>query len=215
MHRRLITRTAGADVAALLRGEGDEREMAERTMGVPGLQVRQLQQLTVRAEADGTDDAGTFDGYACVWDVKDSYGTTFRRGCFVEGGLDQSHYALLWMHSPWEPIGIFYATEDDHGLKIAGRWDDTQTAQDKRVMAKSGSAPGLSVGFVPLGTDPDDPSVFTVCRLVETSQITARMAAVPGAQLVGVRMDPDHLEVADRAARLAIARLQLTTVRSR
>lgn len=183
-----------------------EQELARAAMREPSLMVRSLVDLDVRA-AEGQD--GTFDGYACVWDVIDAYGTSFRPGSFTRGGLDQSLYALLWMHSPFEPIGGFYATEDDHGLKISGRWDETQIGQDARVRAKSGSAPGLSVGFVPLGTDPEDPSAFSVVRLVETSQITARMAAVPGAELVGVRSMPQADTV---SANAAAARLQLLRV---
>lgn len=198
-------------------GEQDERSLAREALGVPGLEVRHMLRLELRAD---TDDEGTFDGYACVWDVEDSYGTKFRRGCFVAGGLDGLAYALLWMHQPWEPGGIFYAAEDDHGLHITGRWDLTQLGGDMRVRAQSGSAPGLSVGFVPLGVDADDSSVFTVCKLVETSQITARMAAVPGAALVGVR---DATQVNDPVERLeasldagsALARLRLTPVHGR
>lgn len=188
-----------------------EAELAAREHGIPGMQVRQLQQLSVRAEGE----EGTFDGYACVWNVVDSYGTTFQRGCFEAGGLDQSMYALLWMHSPYEPIGVFLAQEDDHGLHIEGRWDSTTQGTDARTRARSGSAPGLSVGFVPIGTDPDDASAFTVCRLVETSQITARMAAVPGAELVGARSTIDAAAAAERDAlsAAAVARLRLLAVR--
>lgn len=208
----MLTRTQQPGLAAQgINEPADERAMAEQQLGVPGLQVRHVQQLQVRADAT---DEGTFDGYACVWDVVDSYGTTFAPGCFGRGGLDGLAYALLWMHQPWEPGGIFHATEDDHGLRIAGRWDATQLGQDLRARAHSGSAPGLSVGFVPLGTDPDDSSRFTVCRLVETSQITARMAAVPGAELVGVRKAQHEVAEADALSRLQVARLRLLTVDS-
>jgi hypothetical protein len=43
------------------------------------------------------------------------------------------------------------------------------------------------VGFVPIGVDPDDDTVFTSARLVETSQITRRMASVPGAGITKAR----------------------------
>lgn len=160
------------------------------TMTDPAVQHRVLTDadgapLSLRAAADG--DEGTFDGYACVWDVTDAYGTRFRRGTFVNGGLDGDPYALLWMHDPTKVLGLFYAAEDDHGLHITGRWDDTPEGQTARARARSGSAPGLSVGFVPVMVDPDDSDTFTSARLVETSQITARMAAVPGASLIGAR----------------------------
>ena len=194
--------------------------LADDTMLTRVLTDREGAPLHLRALADAEGD-GSFDGYACVWDVIDAYGTRFRRGCFSAGGLDTDPYALLWMHSPWEVLGIFYATEDDHGLHIVGRWDDTPEGQAARAKAKSGSAPGLSVGFVPVATNPDDDDEFVVARLVETSQITARMAAVPGATLVGVRgttgqpeqdAPPEAVTTDDAAAqaiRVATARLLL------
>jgi hypothetical protein len=56
--------------------------------------------------------------------------------------------------------------------------------------------------------DPDDESAFTQCRLVETSQITRRMASVPGAELDKVRMAGTAQERRTAAAR-AIALLDL------
>ena len=174
-------------------------------LGVDGMQVRSLQQLQLRA---GAQDDGTFEGYACVWDVVDSYGTTFRQGCFTEGGLDQGEYALLWMHDPTVVLGAFTAREDDHGLLIAGGWDDTTRGRDARVQARR-SAPGLSVGFVPIGVDPNDDSVFTSARLVETSQITLRMASVPGAAITKARKV--DAEQAQQQVDAALARLALAT----
>lgn len=169
------------------------------------LQTRALMDLDVRASGP---DAGTFKGYACVWDVRDTYGTLFQRGSFVEGGLDQAAYALLWMHSPAVPIGTFTATEDDHGLVIAGGWDDTTEGRDARTRAKS-SAPGLSVGFVPIGVDPEDDTVFTSCRLVETSQITLRMQSVPGAALTDARKVAAATAAVDLRAQADAARAMI------
>lgn len=198
MSQHLVTRSGSADVLerpGVLLGLGDTME------------TRNVQGLDLRAAADGD---GTFEGYACVWDVVDTYGTTFRRGSFLEGGLDQSEYALLWMHNPTDPVGIFTAKEDDHGLLIAGSWDDTTRGRDCRVQAKR-SAPGLSVGFVPIGVDPEDDSIFTSARLVETSQITLRMASVPGASITKARQQLDAAEAARRQTEvdLAMARLSL------
>ena len=110
--------------------------------GLPNLQTRALTdragaQLVLRADQA---DAGEFDGYACRWNVVDSYGTSFRQGCFVQGGLDADPYALLWMHDPWVVLGLFYAQEDELGLRIAGRWDDTDEGQPGRGRAEIGRA---------------------------------------------------------------------------
>ncbi|WP_330349267.1 HK97 family phage prohead protease [Streptomyces sp. NBC_00582] len=142
---------------------------------------------------------GTFDGVACQYGKKDSYGTTFHPGVFKRG-IDKGAYAYLWMHSPYSPIGTFRADEQPTLLHIAGAYDDTQDGRDKRAMARSGSARELSVGFVRTDLpdwkklaemgDEDRADVLEnirSARLVEVSQITARMAAVPGSKLKTVR----------------------------
>lgn len=145
------------------------------------------------------DQDGTFDGVACQYGKKDSYGTTFHPGVFKRG-IDKGAYAYLWMHSPFDPIGTFRADEQSSLLHIGGRYDDTAAGRDKRAMARSGSARELSVGFVRTDlppweklagmTDEDRADVLEnirSARLVEVSQITARMAAVPGSKLKVVR----------------------------
>ena len=147
----------------------------------------------------GEDEDGTFEGVACQYGKKDSYGTTFHPGVFRRG-IDKGSYAYLFMHSPFDPIGTFRADEQSNLLHIAGRYDDTQSGRDKRAMARSGSARELSVGFVRTDlpdwkklaemADEDRDDVLNnirSARLVEVSQITARMAAVPGSKLKTVR----------------------------
>lgn len=142
---------------------------------------------------------GTFDGVACQYGKKDSYGTTFHPGVFKRG-IDKGSYAYLWMHSPYTPIGTFKADEQANLLHIGGLYDDTVDGRDKRAMARSGSARELSVGFVRTDLPPwekiaqmndeeraDLMENIRSARLVEVSQITARMAAVPGSKLKVVR----------------------------
>ena len=167
------------------------------------------QGLSVRAAPD---DSGAFEGWACRYGVEDSYGTTFRTGCFDESlGGD---YPLLWMHDTWEPIGTFTAEGKSEGLWISGAYDPTDVGQRARVRAQSGSAPELSVGFVWYASDPDDEDLITGAKLVETSQITLRMAAVPGAAIEGVRelaaqQLHDGTDEGTRRARAAVAQLGL------
>jgi HK97 family phage prohead protease len=160
------------------------------------IEFRSLEDVEWRV-ADG--DSGTFAGYACRYGKKDSYGTTFHPGVFRKG-IDKQDYALLFMHSPYQPVGTFRAEERADHLWIEGRYDDTAAGQDALKMARSGSARELSVGFV--RTDlPDWKKLYEMeeearrdlldniksARLVEVSQITARMAAVPGSKLKTVR----------------------------
>lgn len=131
---------------------------------------------------------GTFEGLACRYGVKDSYGTTFEPGCFSAGSDLSVRYPFLAMHDPRVVLGTFTVEERDDGLWIKGEYDPDQTAQTYRMKAQSGSMPGLSVGFVRL-VDPEDPNweSITHARLVEVSQITLGMQSVPGSELTAVR----------------------------
>lgn len=137
--------------------------------------------------AGDADDEGTFEGYGSIFDVVDSYGTRMLPGCWGRGGLDEQPYALLWMHNPDVVLGTFTAREDDTGLLIRGQYDRTDVGQRARSQARSGSAPGLSVGFNVVQVREGDENALEVCTLVEVSQITARMASTPGAELAAVR----------------------------
>jgi HK97 family phage prohead protease len=160
------------------------------------IEFRSLEDIEWRVN-EGED--GTFAGYACRYNKRDSYGTTFHPGVFRKG-VDKRDYALLFMHSPYQPVGTFRAEERADHLWIEGRYDDTAAGRDARIMARSGSAPELSVGFVrtdlpewsklaEMGDDERKEALENIrsARLVEVSQITARMAAVPGSKLKTVR----------------------------
>lgn len=140
-----------------------------------------LTALDLRAEGD--DDEPHFRGWACRNEVRDAYGTTFTSGAWTAGGLNDEPFALCWMHDPWEPVGVFSAADRDEGLWIEGRWDQTRDGRDARTKAKTGSARELSVGFRSVIFDEDDPNRIIAAQLVEVSQITARMAAVPGSEI--------------------------------
>jgi HK97 family phage prohead protease len=171
-------------LAALTRG----RQVLHRTATLaPDLRTGASVPVTELRFGNGPDLDGTFEGYLSVHGVTDSYGTRMLPGCWRAGGLDDKPYALLWMHDPTQVVGTFTAKEDERGLLISGRFDATDEGQRARTRAQSGSAPGLSVGFVLEQTLADDPNGITVARLVEGSLITARMASTPGAQVTGVR----------------------------
>jgi HK97 family phage prohead protease len=159
------------------------------------IEFRSLEDIELRV---GEGEDGTFEGLACRYGVVDSYGTTFHPRAFRKGL--KGSYALLFMHSPMNPIGTFTAEERDDGLYIKGRYDDTTAGRDARTMARSGSASELSVGFVrtdlpswqklaEMGDEEREKVLANIkgARLVEVSQITARMAAVPGSKLKTVR----------------------------
>ena len=140
--------------------------------------------MAIRANSD----TNSFEGRACQFNVIDSYGTTFTPGCFTKGGLENTTYALLWMHNPNKPIGTFNAEERMDGLYIVGKWDESTEGQNARASAISGSAGELSVGFEWVDYESDTTSTeIKEARLVEVSQVTTRFAAVPGSKFVSAR----------------------------
>jgi phage head maturation protease len=174
-------------------------------------------------ELDLRDDVGEdephYRGWLCRNEVRDAYGTTFAAGCWAAGGLDGEPYALCFMHDPWMPVGAFSAEDRTEGLWIEGRWDETRDGRDARTKART-SAPGLSVGFRSVIFDEEDPDRIIAARLVEGSQITARMAAVPGAKFEEARRaptgtDPASLTVTRRSLAVARARLRTTALITR
>jgi hypothetical protein len=184
---------------------GDQQATTWRTVTLHDLDLRE----------DVPDGEPHFRGWLCRAAVRDAYGTTFQAGCWAAGGLDAEPYALCWMHDPWVPVGAFTAADRSDGLWIEGRWDATRDGRDARTKART-SAPGLSVGFRSVIFDEDDPELIIAAQLVEGSQITARMAAVPGAEFEEARANPTApqapggLPVARRALLVARSRLRTT-----
>jgi HK97 family phage prohead protease len=163
-----------------------------------------FQNLAVRSDQEG--DAPHFEGWACRHDTLDAYGTEFAPGSWSAGGLDGEAYALCWMHDPTTPVGVFRAQDQAEGLWIRGWWDDTADGRDARIKGQTGSAPELSVGFRQAIFDDDKPNRIVAVKLVEVSQITARMAAVPGSEFTSARS-----ATATGRRQVALSRLRLRT----
>ena len=174
--------------------------------------TRQVDLSTFEVRADPGENEPHFRGWACRTGVVDAYGTTFREGCWQAGGLDEEIYALCWFHDPRRPVGVFTASERPGGLWVEGSWDDTSEGRAARTRGlPGGSARQLSVGCRGIIYAEDAPNEILAAQLVEVSQITARMAAVPGA---GITSSRSGAVAATDPRRLARARLSLTTLRS-
>lgn len=66
---------------------------------------------------EGTD-YGVVEGYASVFNVKDSYGTFFDKGAFQKS-LAENNIKILWQHDWDQPIGrVIEAREDNYGLFV-------------------------------------------------------------------------------------------------
>jgi hypothetical protein len=95
----------------------------------------------------------TFDGYASVFGVRDTYGTTFVKGCF-DRTLKEWRAKGKWpdfclMHDWSTLIGAFEEMrEDDRGLYVRGRYVRSPFGDHGLALLAEGIATGLSVGFI-------------------------------------------------------------------
>jgi HK97 family phage prohead protease len=97
---------------------------------------------------------GTFEGYASVFGVRDSYDDVIEAGAYAitlaahrsAGTMP----AMLWQHDATTPIGVWTEMfEDSKGLFIRGRLAlDTVKGAEAYALMKMGALNGLSIGFV-------------------------------------------------------------------
>lgn len=129
--------------------------------------------------------AGTFEGYASVFNVVDRQRDIVLPGAFKETlkqhAANETMPKMLWQHQSAEPIGIWESMkEDKKGLFAEGRLlinDNVPTADKAHTLLKAGAVDGLSIGFrVPKGGETFDEEqnafILSEIDLVETSVVT-------------------------------------------
>jgi uncharacterized protein len=96
---------------------------------------------------------GYFTGYASVFGVVDSHNEQVAKGAFLRS-LSEWRYAgrspaMLWMHDPTQPIGVWLMLqEDSRGLLVEGRLAlGTQKGREAHELLKMGALTGLSIGY--------------------------------------------------------------------
>jgi hypothetical protein len=98
-------------------------------------------------EGDGVE-AGTFTGYASVFNVVDSYGDMVMPGAFKKTLKEKKVFPMCWSHDTREPIGVISGVEDDKGLAVTGKLNlDVQRAREIRSLMAQGAVKGLSIGY--------------------------------------------------------------------
>lgn len=110
--------------------------------------------LAVNAKGELMDD-NTIKGYLVAWNVVDSYGTIFLKGCCAKsiqerGPESNSKYkiTMLWQHDQRDPIGQFTVLkEDDYGLYFEARVDDVPNGLRAVKQIRSGTINQFSIGF--------------------------------------------------------------------
>lgn len=106
--------------------------------------------LVIKAMAED----GTFSGYGSVFNVEDSVGDIVVVGAFKKSLEEWSSKgrmpAMLWMHDPSQPIGVYTKmAEDSRGLYVEGRLlkGDVRLAGEAYALLKAGAIGGLSIGY--------------------------------------------------------------------
>jgi len=133
----------------------------------------------LRVKALGGD--GIFTGYASVFGELDQQNEIVRAGAFArtlsKWQRQNRTPALLWMHDPTQPIGIWQnVREDASGLLVEGRLAlRTQKGGEAYELLKLGALTGLSIGYRVVSAQVDakrKARILTDLDLFEISLVT-------------------------------------------
>jgi HK97 family phage prohead protease len=130
-----------------------------------------------------------FEGYAAVFNNKDSYDDVIEPGAFAKTIQESKRVKVLWQHDPWQPIGKPIAmSEDSKGLHVKAKVSNTQLGKDVVQLLKDGVIDELSIGYNTIKADWD--SINGVRRIKEVklwefSPVT--FAANEQANIIGVK----------------------------
>lgn len=98
-----------------------------------------------------TDEDGSFEGYASVFNNKDLGNDVIKQGAFAKSIYEKKpkQIKLLYQHKTDEPIGVIDALEEDkRGLKIKGRLAmGTQKGKEVYELMKMGALDSMSIGY--------------------------------------------------------------------
>lgn len=92
------------------------------------------------------------EGWASLFDVKDSQDDVLRRGAFLASlekwRAKERPIAMLFGHKPLKPIGVWDLIEErERGLWVEGRVLKTRMAKDIGQLIRARAVTGLSIGY--------------------------------------------------------------------
>lgn len=162
---------------------------------------------------EGETEAGTFTGYASVFDMVDSYGDAVQKGAFKKTLKEKKQFPLLWVHDNYlVPVGVITGEEDTKGLNVIGHLNlDIQLARDVRSAMKQGSVTGLSIGYNVVKELIDRESGIRQLKEINLWEISLCVfQACPGALVVDVKSTEPGGEGIDAPDGTAELRTELT-----
>jgi len=108
-------------------------------------------------ELKDIDEKGVVTAYVSIFDNIDSDGDKIVKGAFAKTisergpGAARPRIKHLWMHQPWEVIGVpLEMSEDDEGLMVRSKFGTDSYSQDKLQQHKDGLITEFSIGFEPI-----------------------------------------------------------------
>ncbi|MFA4994223.1 MAG: HK97 family phage prohead protease [Bdellovibrionales bacterium] len=165
---------------------------------------------------------GIFTGYASVFGECDLQNEIVAAGAFARTLAKWRRQgrtpALLWMHDPTQPIGIWQSVhEDANGLYVEGRLAvRTQKGAEAHELLKLGALTGLSIGYRVVSSKIDGKRkarILTDVDLFEISLVTFpanEAARVSDVKKGDSRGKPKHPATSEAAERLRQAARALT-----
>jgi len=98
-----------------------------------------------------SDEDGSFEGYASIFNNKDLGNDVIRRGSFLKTLQERNAKSikLLYQHKTDEPIGVIDSMEEDNkGLYLKGRLAmGTQKGKEVYELMKMGALDSMSIGY--------------------------------------------------------------------
>ncbi|MGE4352325.1 MAG: HK97 family phage prohead protease [Bdellovibrionales bacterium] len=140
-----------------------------------------IQHITQPLAVKSLAEDGLFVGYASVFGNVDSYNEIVARGAFKRSlsawQAKNASPAMLWMHDPTMPIGLWVAMgEDENGLVVQGRLAlSTQKGREAYELLKMRAVTGLSIGYRVVSSKIDrkrKAKILTDVDLFEVSLVT-------------------------------------------
>jgi HK97 family phage prohead protease len=142
-----------------------------------------MKTLDFAMQVKTTGDAGTIEGYASVFGVRDSYNEAVMPGAFSDSlarhRREGTSPAMLWQHDPEAPIGVWDELSDDgKGLRANGTLlikQNVPEADKAYSLLKAGAVRGMSIGYREVDVEPSDkggPRKLLKLDLMEVSIVT-------------------------------------------
>jgi HK97 family phage prohead protease len=154
---------------------------------------------------------GLFSGYASVFGKLDYQNEIVEPGAFTrtlrKWREDGRNPAMLWMHDPTQPIGVWLSlAEDQNGLAVQGRLAlRTQKGQEAYELLKMGALTGMSIGYRVSKSKVDVKRKARLLLDVDLFEIS--LVTFPANEAARVNDVKRNLEPDDDTTRAIVARL--------